>query len=335
MAQKKVTTRLIAELCGVSRGTVDRALHDRRGISPETKARILEVAKELGYKSNFVARSLVKGRTRIIGMVVFNLYNRFFAQVVNAAEEEARRRGYSLLLALTNKDCAEEKRQLERLAGWRVDGIILAPVCRRKEVEEYLCHLSGKLGIPVVTICNRVSDAVPFVGIRDREVTKEAVRTIASKGYQRVVFLCPPLRNRDVMNVYAPEERLQGYLEAIRELDLGEPIVVDKKDFGDLIRGLILNTPKRVAIFCSSDIYALEVLSLIKGLGLKIPEDVGIMGFDDIDVLRHVNPPLSTIPYPVVEVGKVAVTNLVESVEVGKRITDVYLETKPLLRESL
>ncbi|MEN3186764.1 MAG: LacI family DNA-binding transcriptional regulator [Atribacterota bacterium] len=335
MTQRKITTRVLAELCGVSRGTIDRALHNRKGVNPETRARILKVAQEVGYKPNLVARSLVKGRTMTLGMVVFDLHNRFFAQIVNAAEEEARKRGYLLILALTNKDHAEEMRCLERLASWRVDGIILAPVGRKEEVEGYLQHLFEGLNIPVVTICNRVSKTIPFVGTRDYEAAREATRVIIERGYQKVIFLCPPLRYQGTMNVYAPEERLRGYLDAVKELGLNEPIVVRERNFGPLIRDLILKARERVAVFCSSDIYALEVLSILKGLGLKVPEDVGLMGVDDIDTLQYVSPLLSTVPYPVAEVGKKSVACLIESIETGKKLTDVYIETKLVLRESL
>jgi LacI family transcriptional regulator len=335
MTRKKITTQVIAEFCGVSRGTVDRVLHNRKGVSPETRDRILRVMQEVGYRPNFIARSLAKGKTMTIGMIVFDLYNRFFAQMVNAAEEEARKRGYLLLLALTNKDRFEEVKCLERLASWRVDGVILAPVGRREEIEDHLQHLAKDLGIPVVTICNRVSEAVPFVGIRDYEVTKEAVCAIAKRGYQKVAFLCPPLRYRGTINIYAPEERLRGYLDAMGELSLGEPIVIEEKNFLPAVREVILKNQERVAILCSSDIYALEVLAFLKGLGFRIPEDVGLVGFDDIDTLQYVSPQLSTIPYPVAEVGRKAVTVLVESIGSGEKPVDVYIDTRLVVRESL
>ncbi|MEM2001262.1 MAG: LacI family DNA-binding transcriptional regulator [Candidatus Methanomethylicaceae archaeon] len=334
MPREKVTMRVLAELCGVSRGTVDRALHGRKGINPETKAKILKTAQEIGYRPNLVARSLVRGKTMTIGMVVFDLYNRFFAQMVNAVEEEVRKQGYSLFLALTNKDRFEEIKCLEKLVNWRVDGIILAPVGRKEEIGDYLQYLEKNLGIPVVTICNRVSESIPFVGIRDYEVTREAVCTILARGYQRIVFLCPPLRYRDTMNIYAPEERLRGYLDAIKELDLGEPVIVEERDFIPSIQGILVRARERVAIFCSSDIYALEVLSFLKSLNVKVPEEVGLVGFDDIDTLRYVRPLLSTIPYPVMEVGRKAVEVVLRRVN-GERPTDVYIGTKLVVRESL
>jgi DNA-binding LacI/PurR family transcriptional regulator len=271
----------------------------------------------------------------VIGMIVFDLYNRFFAQIVNAAEEEVKKQGYSLFLALTNKDCAEEMRCLERLASWQVGGIILAPVGKGKEMEEYLRHLSEDLGIPVVTICNRVSENVPFVGIRDYEVTKEAVHCVVERGYRKTVFLCPPLRYRGTMNLYAPEERLRGYLDAMKELGVSTPVVIEERNFALHIQSVLSRSQERVAIFCSSDIYALEVLSLLRGLGLRVPEDVGIVGFDDIDTLQYVTPLLSTIPYPMAEVGKRAVTCLLEGIETRKAITDVYIETGLVVRETL
>jgi LacI family transcriptional regulator len=123
-----VTTGEIAKICGVSRGTVDRALHGRPGISPETRKKIIETAQKLGYRTNFVARSLVKGETKTLGVVAFDLYNRFFAQMVNAIEFRARELGYFIYLTLTNKDAEIEKKCIEHLVDRRVDGMLLCSV---------------------------------------------------------------------------------------------------------------------------------------------------------------------------------------------------------------
>jgi LacI family transcriptional regulator len=112
----------------VSQGTVDRALHNRPGISAETRERILLTARQLGYRPDQLASSLVRGRTMTIGLVLFDLYNRFFAQIASAVEENAKSRGYFVYLTLTRKDLGEEKSCIERLAGRRVDGLILCSV---------------------------------------------------------------------------------------------------------------------------------------------------------------------------------------------------------------
>lgn len=121
----RITTEDIARICGVSRGTVDRALNNRPGISPKTKEKVLKVAKELGYRPNMIACSLAKGHTMSIGVVVFDLNNEFFAQLLNSIEIRARELGYFTYLVLTQKDPKVEKECLSHLVDRNVDGIIL------------------------------------------------------------------------------------------------------------------------------------------------------------------------------------------------------------------
>ncbi|GAA4832451.1 LacI family DNA-binding transcriptional regulator [Paenibacillus vulneris] len=311
-----VTIKDIAALCGVSPGTVDRALNHRPGISEKTKARILQVAEQMNYQPDHMARSLAKGRTMTIGVVLFDLYNRSFSQLMNSIEAASRQQGYFVDLVLTNKDPENEKKCIEHLLLRKVDGIIIFAINQGEAFNDYLKSLS----IPVVTICNYVSDDWSYIGIDDREAMKEAVRYICGKQYERFIYVCPPLAYRGKTNIYTQEERLAGCLEGLKESGIeAQPTVITDKDYIGSISRMDFGSGTKTAIICSCDIYALEVMNHLKGRGLRIPDDVGLMGFDNIDVLKYVSPALTTVEYAVEEFGSRAVQCVIEQIEQGTR----------------
>lgn len=323
MISIKVTSNVIAEICGVSQGTVDRALNNRPGISGKTRERILETAEKLGYRPHHLARSLAKGCTMTIGLVVFDLYNRFFAQLANAIESSARQQGYFVYLTLTEKDKDTEKACIEHLMSRQVDGIIIFSVNKGKEFAAYL----EKLKLPLVTICNRITEGFPFIGIDDYRAMKDAALHIAEKGYRRIIYVSPPLAYRDKSNIYAQERRLQGYLDALAEAgDRLEAVIIEGGDYLEKLAALDLKNGVRTAVLCSNDIYALEVLRHLEARGLSIPEDAGLMGFDDIDMLRYVKPSLVTVAYPFEELGIMALESLLKQIKGGPEAADILLE---------
>ncbi len=318
-------------MCGVSIGTVDRALHNRGGISAETKARILAVAKEQGYRPHRLAQSLQQGKTMTIGVAVFELDNPFFAQLVTAIEAHAHASGYFVYLTITEGNPQEEREYLEHLAGLNVDGIILFPVNGDREFPDFLTRLHT----PIVTIGNRVSADLPFIGIKDRQAMKEAVLHIAAKGYQHIIYVSPPLEYTGKENIYSVEERLTGYTEGIAPLNLRHPpAILRTKAYLDHLESMTFDTCK-TAILCSSDIYALEILNLFRNTGIRVPEDVGLMGFDNIKALKYIVPALTTIGYPIQEMGKRAIDCLLAQIHSTSFFTTELLDHVIVDRQSL
>lgn len=301
---------------------MDRALNNRPGISEKTRQRILETAEKLGYRPHLLARSLVKGQTMTIGLVILDLYNRFFAQLVNAIEENARQQGYFVYLTLTGKDGAVERSCIEHLMSRQVDGLILFTVNKGKEYGEYL----RKLNIPLVTICNRAGSGIPFAGIDDYRAMKDAALHIAGKGYDRIIYVSPPLAFGESMNIYSQEQRLKGCQDAIKEMKNIELVVIRERDFLGRLDSVNLREKVRTAVLCSNDIYALEVLRHLEAGGLSVPKDVGLMGFDNIDILRYIEPSLATISYPFEELGVQALDLLLKQLQGEPDTADRLLE---------
>lgn len=307
-----ITMKQIAELCNVSVGTVDRALNNRPGISAKTKEKILRIAEQYEYRPDFVAQSLARGRTMSIGLVLFDLYNRSFAQLAGSVEETARKHGYSVDLVLTDKNPATEYEVLRRLRERKTDGIILFPINQGPEYEQFL----RSLNTPIVTIGNRVSDGWDYVGIHDRQAMKNATAHVLAKGYRSIVYICPPLAFRNQTNIYTQEERYQGCLEAAADANPAPSLtVIQEKDYIRALAKLPLEH-ERTAIMCSCDAYALEVLHYLREeRKLRVPEDVGLIGFDHIDVLKYVHPKLTTVEYHIEEMGRAAVTRLLQKLD--------------------
>jgi len=285
-----VTSKELARICGVSIGTVDRALNDRPGISPKTKEKILRVSREIGYRPHLIARSLKTGKTMTLGIVVFDLDNQYFSQLIDALEKRLRTSGYFLHLTLSDHDQEREIACLEHLASLRVDGIFLVATNAGTQFSSFL----KSLNVPIVTLGNRVSKTIPFVGIDDRAALGEVVDYVVSEGYREVVYYSPPLSYHGRENIYAVAERLAGYKESIDKHHLRQVVIKEKNDFRLLVE-LLRSSSDRTAVVCSSDIFALQTLRYLSAEGFRVPEDVGLMGFDDIDLLEYVSPPLTTV----------------------------------------
>ncbi|MBO1512523.1 LacI family DNA-binding transcriptional regulator [Metabacillus bambusae] len=328
----KVTIKDIANICGVSLGTVDRALNNRKGISEKTRKKILQVAEEMNYKPDFTARSLVMGKTMTIGVVLFDLYNRSFAQVLNAIELKARELGYFVYITLTDKNPENELQCIDYLVNRKVDGIILFSVNKGQFFDSYL----RKFNIPIISIFNYISDEWEYVGIQEREAMKEAINYTTSKNYKNFIYICPPLAYSGKSNIYTQEERLNGFLEALAENNINTtPKIIKTSEYLRSLEGTTFNESEKTAIICSCDLYALEVMNFLKAKGYDIPGKVGVMGFDDIDMLQYVTPSLTTVKYPIVEIGIKAVESLVHKIDNGHYLSTPLLEYEIIKGESI
>lgn len=305
-----ITTKDLAQICGVSRTTVHRALHDGTGrINPDTREMILQVARENGYRPDLLARGLVKGQTFNIGVVVLDVKNRYFAQMLSAIGAEANRRGYFVNITLHGNDKETEKSQLTRLVDYRVDGIIVSSV---NEGEDYRKFLQS-LNVPIVSVDNKIADGIPFVGIDQRRAMRQAAEKVMEKGYTKLVYICPPIDDQSGRNIYVHRERLAGFQEAVGKVPDVETVYLLDWNYLEKVREA-LNASGKTAFICAADEFALDVMKYLKKERKKAGIDYGIVGFDNIDVLDYVVPRLTTISNSVEEVAGAAVGLLFEMI---------------------
>jgi LacI family transcriptional regulator len=323
------TTKDLARVCGVSLGTIDRAFRNRPGIKTETRDRILAAALEHGYKPNILARNLKNRKTNEVGLIVHDLENEFFAQLVNAVQEIAWEKNFFIQIAISRRDEKRERAALEHMAGRNVDGILLFPASSGEGFDAFLHSLDR----PIVTIANKVSPSWPFVGLSDREVMRELTERVIAKGYQRLVFVGPLHASIERVNLYEIEERYAGFLQAAQAAAVESALVGSLDYLGEISR-LDLGK-KRTAILCCSDIFALEILESLHARGLESPRDAGLAGFDSINALRFIRPRLTTVEYPIQRMGEIAFSLLVDRRAEGEGIPFIELEPKILWGETI
>ncbi len=202
----KITTTQLARICGVSQGTVDRALHGREGINPETRARILAVAKEYDYRPSLQTGE--QENSMLIGVILFDLYNEYFSKLAMSLVNEARKFGYSILFQFSEKDEQSEKKALEYFDYIGVDGIVLASV--GSDSEAYKNYLSS-FKKPIVLIGNRLFD-LPFVGIDETEAMRDLSMEIAENAPDGDILYFAPVLKKALHSKNAQRLRLDGFL---------------------------------------------------------------------------------------------------------------------------
>lgn len=327
-----ITVNQIAEKCGVSRTTVLRALNGTGSVGKETKKQILEVANEYHYRPNLLARSLNHGRTMSLGVVTINVENMYFVQSLNIINKEADKKGYFTNIVVCDENLDWEKKLIQGLADRQMEGILISPLNKGKEFEEFLLSLH----IPVICIGNYVSDAITTVQVNEKSATIDAVDLIASKRYDQVIFVCPPLNNKKNLNIYVHEQRLLGFREAVQKHSIQNQ-VIEKEDYLAEIDKIIRKKgKKKTAFLCSGDIYALNVMRWGEKKGLHCPKDFGLMGFDNINMLEYITPKLSTVSTNLEGVAATAVSELLQQIENEQYVAkSIYLNYKILDRETL
>lgn len=310
-----ITIKDIAEYCHVSVGTVDRALNNRTGISGKTKKKILEAVEVLDYHPNYMGRSLAKGKTMTIGVVCFDLYNNFFPELIDTIECLAKEKGYFIYLILTHRDFSLEENGLKYLYERQVDGIILFPIGLSKSYIDFLYSLK----IPIVTIYNKLGDKFPFVGVDDRKAMKDAVQFIVNKGYTNIAYLTPDISEQEKkgLNTFTLCQREQGYLDGMKENGFDNIQILDKGSLDEKLERYLNKNDfrKKSALLCLCDSYAIKAMKYLQEKGMKIPEQIGIMGYDDIDQLNYISPRISTIKYSVSYMGKTVLDMLIKCIE--------------------
>lgn len=325
------TAKDVAALAGVSTATVSYVLNGNAKVSPETRNKVLQVVRELGYKPNFVARNLRVKRTNIVGLIVTNLDDPMYAQLARSAEDAAARRGLTLMLANSSNDPAMERRHIELLRAQQVDGIVLAPC-----VSDY-AHLDSLVeeAYPVVALGRSVpGQEIPAVTADNEAAAFLATSHLIEHGYESVGVLLP------LSGTELSLSRLEGHKRALAEAGL--PFISEHcLDGESSLKGGVaaaqkmLASPNRPrAIVAHSSLMAIAVLQVMQEMGLRAPEDVAIIGFGEFPWSRITQPPLTTIAQPTQSLGATAVNLVADLASGAKSVEPVQLPCRMILRQS-
>jgi len=322
-----VTIKDIAQIAGVSPSTVSRALNDSPLIREETKARIREIAAALGYERNELARGLVKGASGALGLLVPDITNPFFAEITKGVEEVARERGFGVVLCTTENEPAREEEYIKLLRRKRVDGLVIATATLD---DPHLLELQ-RFRIPFVLV-SRLAEKVeaPFVVVDDRKGGRLAVEHLVSLGHKKIGFIGGPA------NVHSSLERMQAYREVLAEYKLPfhrrwVTFASFTQEAGRTIGKAMLSAKDRpTAIFAANDLIALGVMEAAEELGLRIPEDLSLVGYNNIAYAALPRIQLTTVAQPMREMGRIAAEFVIEVLE-GKREPRLSLRLEPVL----
>ncbi|HVF61319.1 MAG TPA: LacI family DNA-binding transcriptional regulator [Thermoanaerobaculia bacterium] len=331
-----VSIRDVAREAGVSAATISRVLNGHTAVAEETRRRVAEAVERLNYVPHGGARSLITRRTETVGVLLPDLYGEFFSELIRGIDQTARRRGYHVLVSGAHSDAAEVEAVLRALRG-RVDGLIV--MSPDVDTSPALARYGGAL--PIVLL-DSVAEGIDLdaITIDNYGGARSMVRHLLGLGHQRIALLGGPAHNRDA------RERARGWREALADAGLPAPAdLVFPGDFSEASghaagRWLAELAPRPTAVFAANDAMAVGFLSALREIGLAVPEDLALGGFDDIPISRYLNPPLTSVRVPIAELGSRAmqhVLSLLESREeaappaVGRR--DV-VATKLIVRAS-
>lgn len=301
--------RDVAALAGVSVGTVSNVLNGSPRVSPESTAKVRAAITELGYVRNDAARQLRAGRSTTVGLVVLDVRNPFFTDVARGAEDEAAKYGLSVILGNSSEDAVRESGYLDLFEEQRVHGVLISPY---GDIEARLRQLRER-GTPVVLVDRESRDAdVSSVSVDDVAGGRLAVDHLLATGRRRLVFAGGPLEIRQV------SDRLVGARAAVADvpgatlevLETGALTVIEGRALGER---LLARSERPDGIFAANDLVAVGLLqALVMSGELRVPDDVALIGFDDIDFASAAVVPLSSIRQPRHEIGATALRILRE-----------------------
>jgi len=325
----------VAREAGVSLMTVSRVINNKDDVSSETRQRVLDVITSLGYSPSAIARSLATKETRTIGLVLPDVANPFFADITRGVEYLAYSEGYHVFLCNTEEDAQRELSVVQSLEQKRIDGLIL---CSSRLEDEILLDLLKRL--PAVVMINRRLKQdidIPYnsVSLDEAQGGRLATEHLIRRGHQRIGFLAGPSTS------YSGAGRSKGYLAALQQAGVQpEPgwasHCAPSVEGGEAAtRQLLANYPELTALFCYNDLVAVGALQACKALKRRVPQDLAVVGFDDIPLSALVSPTLTTCHVPRYDLGAMAVEALIARLrDCPDGCQQSILQTELIIRDS-
>jgi len=305
------TIQTVARQAGVSVATVSRAFNFPGKVTPATRELVERVAKELGYLPNASARTLRTQRSRVLGVVLPTLLNPTFAECLQGIAQAANAGGYAILPLTTGYELAQEERAVQQLIAGNVDGMIL--VVSNPSTSAALARLRSA-SLPYVLAYNR-HPAHPCVTVDNEGAAAEVVARLARLGHRRIAMVSGTLAASD-----RAQQRHRGFLQGMAAAGLAAPPLVEVpfvETAVEALTGFLRGEPRPTALFCSNDLLAIRSLRAAHRSGLRVPQDLAVVGFDGIALGEDLTPALSTVVQPNSEIGQRSVELLVQALAGG------------------
>ncbi len=333
---KKINISDVAKLAGVSKSTISKVFSNDEKISQATKDKVLEIARKLDYRPSLIPGALRTGKSKAIGLILPNVMNPFFPAIIKGVEDVAVENGYMVVFCNSDEKIEKEALYFQMFEDRWVDGIIISGVTgKSREEKEYIQSLHKK-GIPVVLIDREIEDYFTNIVMIDNEgAASKGIQHCLDLGHKRIGLISAPL------DIKIFSDRFKGYRKTLEEkgIEFDQSLVIEGDQTTQSGREaskqfLSLDDPP-TAIFALTDLMAIGALKEIQERDLKVPEDISVIGFDDIPLASLVNPALTTIAQPIYEIGREAMSLLIKNIE-KKDLTKskIILDTRLIVRES-
>lgn len=323
----------VARAAGVSTATVSRCLNSPERVVEQTRKRVMSAVEALGYTPNFGARAMAAKRTFTIGAIIPTMENAIFARALQAFQEELHARGYTLLVASSAYQPQIEEEQIRALVARGADGLLLIGHDRDPAIYEFLRIRS----IPVLLAWVYLPDSdQPTVGFDNRGSMRALAQKVIDCGHRHIAMISGVTQGNDRASA-----RVAGLRDALADAGLrvdAVPVVetpYDIENGAKAFRALMQTDPRPTVVMCGNDVLAVGALTAARDMGLSVPEDVSITGFDDIELARIVTPQITTVHVPHGEMGRRAAEALIDIVEKRRTGTSVQLKSSIQLRGSL
>ncbi|MEO6314688.1 MAG: LacI family DNA-binding transcriptional regulator [Chitinophagaceae bacterium] len=331
MKFEAVTIKDIAKALGLSTSTVSRALRDSYEISPETKQMVLEYAKQINYRPNPIALSLKERRSRSIGVIISEIANSFFSQIINGIESTAYSKGYNVIISQSRESYQREVINMDFLSSRSIDGFLIS-VSTETEDFAHIRDLYDR-GLPIVFV-DRVIDSIDThkVIADNFKGAYDATTHLIKNGYKRIAHLA----NSEYLSI--TKERAAGYRQALEDakMDLNEGylqhclhggMIYDEVDYA--MNELMNHKHKPDAVFASADKLTTNCMRYCRAKGIVIPDDLAIVGFSNLDLTELLSPSLSVVRQPAFEMGEVSAELLIKTIESKRPLTEFETRVLP------
>lgn len=333
MPSSKATLKDVAERAGVSSATISRALNDPDKVAPETRARIDAAILELGYAPNFGARVLASNRTGTVGAIVPTLSNAIFASGLQAFQEVLAEDGITLLIATTDYDPAKELHQVRQLLSHGAAGLLLVGADRPWTTLDFI----EKHGVPhVLGWCSHADRDQTCVGFDNAAAAYDATQRVLMQGHRRIAMISSELASND-----RAQARVDGVRQAIADHGRGAALLSITKTKirlqlgADAFVTAYSSRPHPTAVICGNDVLAAGAMMQAREMGLDVPGDISIIGFDDIGIARAMHPGLTTVRVPQIEMGRQAAEVLLAKMNGTTLPANPKLSTEFVMRGTL
>ena len=333
MSDSTPTLEDVARIAGVSTATVSRCFNSPDRVVPTTREKVQRVVKELGYTPHFGGRALASNRTNTVGAVIPTMDNSIFARGLQAFQEGLVEAGVTLLVASSNYDPEKELEQLQTLISRGADGLLLIGQARPRETYEFL----ERRGIPYVIAWNyREHDNASYVGFDNKSAARQLTELVLANGHRDIAMIAGITHFND-----RAADRVAGVCEALAAagLDAESTAIVEApyslEAGGDAFCRLLERTPAPTAVICGNDVLAAGAILKAREMGKRVPQEISITGYDDIELAEVIDPQLTSVHVPHKRMGYAAAQLLLELRDGKTRHRSIKFETTIIERKSL